>query len=295
MKLREYLLLLHTVLTTPKQEHFIYDYLVNNQIAEKDLPLGRSEFTDLLMKYDNYHFLQTSVVNDYMTLAENFVNFKEKYAQLPFLAICDSQYPRQLRESYEAPVILFYQGDLAYLSAPLLTIVGTRTMSDYGRKTLEAFIPELTAAGVTIVSGLAKGVDAYAQQLAIAENGRTIAVIGNGLDICYPAENRSLQHQIGEKGLLLSEYFPEVRPKQHHFPARNRILAALSSATLVIEAQERSGSLITAAYATQENRNVLAVPGNINGGCSAGTNQLIAAGARPALKFDDILNEIICY
>ncbi|KGI01735.1 DNA-processing protein DprA [Oenococcus oeni] len=295
MKLRDYLFVLHAVLKTPQQEHYFYKYILNNQMSENDLPLSQRDFIDLLGKYENYQFLQGTVVNEYKTFLEDFINEYEKYRSLNFLAICDREYPKQLKEIYQAPIILFYEGSLNLLNSPMITIVGTRTMTNYGKKILEEFVPKIIDSGIAVVSGLAKGIDAYAHQLALEKQGTAIAVIGNGTDISYPAENQSIQKRIISDGLLLSEYFPKSRPKQYHFPARNRILAGLTSATLVVEAKERSGSLITAAYATQENRNVLAIPGDLNRNNSNGTNKLIADGAKAVLKIDDILNEIICY
>ncbi|MDN6967310.1 DNA-protecting protein DprA [Oenococcus sp. UCMA 17063] len=295
MKLRDYLFVLHAVLKTSQQEHYFYKYILNNQLSENDLPLSQRDFTNLLAKYENYQFLQGTVVKEYTVFLEDFINEYEKYQSLKFLAVCDKEYPRQLKEIYQAPIILFYEGDLNFLKSPMLTIVGTRTMTDYGKKILEEFIPKIINAGITVVSGLAKGIDVFAHQLVLSNKGTAIAVIGNGTDVNYPLENQSIQKQIIDNGLLLSEYFPKSRPKQYRFPARNRILAGLTSATLVVEAKERSGSLITAAYAIQENRNVLAVPGNLNHDNSNGTNKLIADGAKTILKVDDILNEIICY
>ncbi|MDN6899766.1 DNA-processing protein DprA [Oenococcus sicerae] len=295
MKLRDYLLILHAVLSTAKQEHFFYNYILNNQLSEDDLPLSQADFTDLLVKYDNYQFLNGSVIKAHADKVMNFIDHQEKYRKLKFLAICDTQYPKQLKEIYQAPIILFYEGDLAFLKSPMLTVVGTRLMTEYGQKILEKLIAEIVGSGVSIVSGLAKGIDVYSHELTLQNSGTAIAVIGNGINVNYPAANKETQDRIRKHGLLISEYFPDVRPKQYHFPARNRILAGLSSATLVIEAKQHSGSLITAAYATQENRNVLAIPGNVDQSYSDGTNQLIAAGAKLVLTARDILNEIICY
>lgn len=146
---------------------------------------------------------------------------------------------------------------------------------------------------LVLVSGLAKGVDGLTHQLALKHHGKTIAVIGNGLDISYPSCNRALQTQIAHAGLLLSEYPLESRPLKYHFPLRNRIIAGLCKTVLVVEARHHSGSLITANLALQENRNVLALPGRINDINSTGCNELIAAGAKPVLNSNDILEEFI--
>lgn len=211
-----------------------------------------------------------------------------------FLTILDKRYPSQLQEIYSPPVVLFYQGDLELLdSKKLLGVVGARQCSSYALQALTQLLPNVIQQKLILVSGLAKGVDGLSHQLALKHHGKTIAVIGNGLDISYPSCNRALQTQIAPAGLLLSEYPLESRPLKYHFPLRNRIIAGLCQTVLVVEARHHSGSLITANLALQENRNVLALPGRINDIYSTGCNELIAAGAKPVLNSNDILEEFI--
>jgi len=211
-----------------------------------------------------------------------------------FLTILDKRYPSQLQEIYSPPVVLFYQGDIELLdSKKLLGVVGARQCSSYALQALTQLLPNVIQQQLVLVSGLAKGVDGLTHQLALKHHGKTIAVIGNGLDISYPSCNRALQTQIAHAGLLLSEYPLESRPLKYHFPLRNRIIAGLCQTVLVVEARHHSGSLITANLALQENRNVLALPGRINDINSTGCNELIAAGAKPVLNSNDILEEFI--
>ena len=211
-----------------------------------------------------------------------------------FLTILDKRYPSQLQEIYSPPVVLFYQGDLELLdSKKLLGVVGARQCSSYALQALTQLLPNVIQQKLILVSGLAKGVDGLSHQLALKHHGKTIAVIGNGLDISYPSCNRALQTQIAHAGLLLSEYPLESRPLKYHFPLRNRIIAGLCQTVLVVEARHHSGSLITANLALQENRNVLDLPGRINDIYSTGCNELIAAGAKPVLNSNDILEEFI--
>ncbi|WP_338843035.1 DNA-processing protein DprA [Pediococcus pentosaceus] len=210
------------------------------------------------------------------------------------LTILDEMYPKLLREIYCPPTVLFHNGNLSLLSHQrTIAIVGARMMTSYGEQAIKCLIPGVVANQLTTVSGLAKGVDALVHEATLANAGSTIAVIGNGLDITYPKQNAQLQNQIQKEGLILSEYPQGARPLRHHFVERNRIIAGLTTATCVVEARKNSGSLITASLALTENRNVLAIPGSIFSGNSQGTNQLIAAGARPLIELDDVLEEVL--
>lgn len=210
------------------------------------------------------------------------------------LTILDEMYPKLLREIYCPPTVLFYNGNLSLLSHQrTIAIVGARMMTSYGEQAIKCLIPGVVANQLTTVSGLAKGVDALVHEATLANAGSTIAVIGNGLDITYPKQNAQLQNQIQKEGLILSEYPQRARPLRHHFVERNRIIAGLTTATCVVEARKNSGSLITASLALTENRNVLAILGSIFSGNSQGTNQLIAADARPLIELDDVLEEVL--
>ena len=207
------------------------------------------------------------------------------------VSILDQSYPEYLKHIYNPPALLFYQGDLTLLNQKLLAIVGSRLTSSYGEKALTILLPELITNGITTVSGLAKGIDRLVHEKTIELGGRTIAIIGTGLDQFYPFENEKLQKEIAKNHLLISEYPLGTKPLKQHFPMRNRIIAGLSLGTLVIEAKYRSGSLITANIALQEGREVFAVPGNITNPYSEGTNDLILHGAKCVLTADHILEE----
>ncbi|MGP6147564.1 DNA-processing protein DprA [Jeotgalibaca sp. A122] len=207
--------------------------------------------------------------------------------------IIDEDYPDELKEIYLPPVVIYFQGDWELTRGKRLGIVGSRQITEYGKNVIATITPEVVRAGIITVSGLAKGVDREVHKQTIKHNGATIAVIGTGMDQFYPAENKELQKVMLKTQLVLSEYPLSVGPQRHHFPMRNRIIAGLSQGVLVVEAKEKSGSLITANVALQENREVFAVPGNILNAAYKGTNQLIQAGAKAVLSFEDIVSEMI--
>lgn len=206
-------------------------------------------------------------------------------SQCDLISFFDENYPQKLREIYRPPLILFYRGDISLLNSPCVSIVGARMHTDYSREVLAHLVPNLVASNKTIVSGLASGVDSLAHQKTLENHGKTIAVIGNGLNNFYPRQNESLQKRIAREGLVLSEYLPDTPPARFRFPERNRIIAGICDDLIVTEARLKSGSLITANVALQENRNVYAVPGPITSELSAGTNELIFVGATPIINF----------
>ena len=209
-----------------------------------------------------------------------------------FLMYEDALYPKRLKEIYLPPIVLFYKGRLELFNRLSIGIVGARNHTPYSKEALEYLLPDILERKVSIISGLARGVDSLAHQLTLELNGETIAVIGNGINICYPKENQSLYDAIGKKGLILSEYPLDSPPLKFHFPYRNRIIAGLSHGLCVIEAKLHSGSLITANVALSENRQVFALPGNITSEYSKGTNELITAGAFPIRNANDILDSL---
>lgn len=216
----------------------------------------------------------------------------DSYHDWQRITIFDDDYTPLLREVYYPPLVLFYIGNLELLKKPTLSIVGTRMMSDYAERLVKLWVPKIAESKVSIVSGLALGVDEAVHRATLRVNGNTIGVIGTGLDIEYPQRQDRLQRLVGQQGLLLSEYLPGTSPRKHHFPERNRIIAGLATATLVVEAKRRSGSLITANAALEANREVLAIPGRVDASGSAGTNQLIAEGATPVNNVQDILRSL---
>ncbi|MDK8273525.1 MAG: DNA-processing protein DprA [Lactobacillus crispatus] len=205
--------------------------------------------------------------------------------QCDVISFFDEAYPEKLRQIYRPPMVLFTRGDISLLQKEIITIVGSRYPTKYSQDVINRLVPNIVQSGQVVASGLAKGVDALAHKAALFNQGKTIAVIGNGLNFSYPMQNFALQEEIVQKGLLISEYLPDTPPRPYRFPERNRILAGLSQSVIVTEAKEKSGSLITASLALQENRDIYAVPGPITNALSAGPNQLIEAGATPIVDF----------
>lgn len=216
--------------------------------------------------------------------AEETIKRIKKQCQV--ISFFDSEYPEQLRQIYQPPLILFARGNLDLLKKEIVTIVGSRMATDYSYQVINRLMPNLVKQDLVIASGLAKGVDSLAHEAALRNNGQTIAVVGNGLNHYYPLQNHNLQDEIVQKGLILSEYLPDTPPRPFRFPQRNRILSGLSRSVIVTEAKEKSGSLITANLALQENRDVYAVPGPITSTLSEGPNKLIEAGANPIIDFE---------
>ena len=200
----------------------------------------------------------------------------------------DQRYPEQLRLIPQPPERLYCIGDTELLKMPMAAVIGSRKCSEYGKKTAMAIGTSVGSAGAAVVSGMAKGIDSFGHLGALKAGGKTIAVLGCGADVCYPAENRKLYEQIASEGLVISEYPPGTPPMPFRFPLRNRIIAGLSSVVTVVEAGRDSGALITATLAAELGREVYAVPGNITSMWSLGTNKLIADGAMPVVTVDDV-------
>ena len=201
-------------------------------------------------------------------------------------------YPPLLRQIYAPPVVLYYYGKLPPKNRPLLAMVGSRNCTYYGRSTVYQLACELAYCGIGIVSGLAKGIDARAHEGAIAGEGYTLGVLGGGADVIYPYENIHLYYKVREYGCVMSEYPPGTQPLRNHFPARNRIIAGLTFGTFVCEAAKSSGTMITVDRALEENRQIYALPGNIDSEFSQGTNQLIKNCAICVTDYRDILADI---
>ncbi|WP_459872974.1 DNA-processing protein DprA [Endothiovibrio diazotrophicus] len=204
----------------------------------------------------------------------------------------DPAYPALLREIADAPALLYLRGDPAMLGELQLAVVGSRTPTAGGRRAAYDFARHLGGAGLVITSGLALGVDAAAHEGALDGGGRTVAVVGTGLDRVYPARHRELAHRIAERGALVSEFPVGVGPRPEHFPRRNRIISGLSLGTLVVEAAVRSGSLITARLAAEQGREVFAIPGSIHNPLARGCHGLIRQGAKLVEQASDILEEL---
>ena len=215
---------------------------------------------------------------------------RQEFKKFPVLSILDSNYPLELKEIYNPPVLLFYQGNIELLSKPKLAVVGARQASQIGCQSVKKIIKE-TNNQFVIVSGLARGIDTAAHVSALKNGGSSIAVIGSGLDVYYPTENKKLQEYMSYNHLVLSEYFTGEQPLKFHFPERNRIIAGLCQGIVVAEAKMRSGSLITCERALEEGREVFAIPGNIIDGKSDRCHHLIQEGAKCIISGKDILSE----
>ena len=211
------------------------------------------------------------------------------------VTLYDAAYPPHLKEIDTPPFVLYVKGKLTPEDALSISLVGSRNAKDYGRKVSYRLSYQLAQRGVTVISGLAKGIDTLAHRGALEAGGRTIAVMGNGLSIVYPATNSNLAEKIEASGALVSEFPMAARPKSRNFPRRNRIISGLTLGTVVVEASNRSGALITARLAAEQNREVFAVPGEIFSELSAGTHKLINDGAKLINTVDDLLNELSPY
>lgn len=205
------------------------------------------------------------------------------------LARDEAEYPALLRPVPDAPETLYVRGRLVEGDVLAVAIVGSRRATPYGLDVAGAIAADLAARGVTIVSGLARGIDSAAHRGALRVGGRTIAVLGSGVDVIYPSENQRLAEEIVERGALVSQFASGTPPLPHHFPTRNRVIAGMSLAVVVVEATERSGSLITARLAAELGREILAVPGRVTAAESRGANRLIQDGAALALDWEDVV------
>lgn len=202
------------------------------------------------------------------------------------------EYPTSLKTIYDYPPVLYVKGEIKEQDAFSVAIVGTRRNTVYGKSACEKIVRDLSNMGVTIISGLARGIDTVAHETALSEHGRTIAVLGNGLSHHYPPENRKLEERIILNGAVISEFPMGIRPDKQNFPRRNRLISGLSLGVVVVEAAEKSGALITATCASEQGRDVFAVPGSIFSKYSAGPHQLINKGAKLVEKAEDIVSEI---
>jgi len=218
--------------------------------------------------------------------------------EIDIISIKDKEYPQILKQIYDPPISLYIKGNKEILNNESIGIIGCREASEYGKRAAKYFAYNLASKNINIISGLAKGIDSYAHIGAICakkendlDSSRTIAVLGNGLDYIYPNENKELAKGILETGgAIISEYPLGTKPQKMNFPARNRIVSGISKGIIVIEAKEKSGTLITVDFALEQGRDVFVVPGNINSVNSIGTNQLLKQGAKLVTTYEDILD-----
>ncbi len=229
---------------------------------------------DVLLKDENVAHMKESASD--RRVSSYFANLKEK--DIKVITKFSEDYPEKLLGLDDAPYYLFCKGDLSLLNTKSIGIVGTRTPTNYGRIITDRFAGELAGAGVTIISGLAYGVDSIAHRKALEVGGKTIAVLGSGFNYIYPSEHTALANEIAEKGLLISEYCPSIKATRYTFPQRNRIVAGLSDGILITEAGVKSGTVHTKDFALDYGKTVFAVPGNITSEMSALTNDIIVSG-----------------
>jgi len=212
--------------------------------------------------------------------------------RLKLLVLTDSSYPKNLFNIFYSPPLIYLKGDLLPGDDIAVAIVGSRITDRYGRIVTEIISTELASSGITIVSGMARGIDSVAHASALKAGGRTIAVLGSGIDVIYPPEGKKLYDEISNNGAVISEFSLGSAPDAVNFPKRNRLISGLSLGVIIMRATEKSGSLITASFALEQNREVFAVPGNVTSRLSRGTHMLIKQGAKLVETVDDILNEI---
>ncbi len=211
---------------------------------------------------------------------------------IDFVTLAEPNYPSRLRHISVPPPVMYFRGRLPEPDKPMVAIVGTRRATAYGRHMAAQIATDLALAGVVVVSGLARGIDGFAHQGAVDTSGETLAVMASGVDIIYPSEHRNLAERITMSGAILSDYPPGTKPDAPHFPARNRIISGLCLGTIVIEAPERSGALITVDFAADQGREVFVLPGNVTSPASAGTNRLLRSGARAIVSAADVLEDL---
>ncbi len=271
----------------PKRFKLLYNHFENMEQAFK------ADFSELkragLEKKITEHFMAKRAEVDPDQEME-----KLEKEEIRIITIKDKEYPKRLKEIYNPPGLLYIRGKFTKEDELALAVVGTRKISSYGKQVTPEIVRDLASSKITIVSGLALGVDALAHQSALEVKGRTIGVLGCGLDrqSIYPSSNRKMAEQIEENGAVITEYPIETLPLKQHFPARNRIIAGLALGTLIIEAPETSGALLTARHSLEQNRDVFAIPGSIYSKTSLGPNNLVKMGAKLVTQAQDILDEL---
>lgn len=232
--------------------------------------------------------LESTKLKDSATEVLNFCNNNN----IKIVNIFDSYYPINLKNIQNPPTILYYLGELSSIDECSISVVGSRNYTEYGRIATEKLVAELAKNKVTIVSGMARGIDTYAHTTALNNNARTIAILGSGINVIYPKENTELYNKIIKNGAVISEFLPNTKPYAWNFPTRNRLISGISQGTLLIEASLKSGTMTTANWASDQGKNVYCVPGNIFSEQSKGTNKLISEGAKIVTSAIDILEDL---
>jgi len=246
-----------------------------------------------LTSVDGFEYRTAKNIKNYSDFeyGENQLN-RANEEGIKIIHFWDERYPENLRKIYDPPALLFVKGEFLKQDKYAISIVGTRLPSSYGKLIAEKIAKKLAKKGLVIVSGLARGIDTISHWAAVQAEGRTLAVLGSGLDHIYPSENKKLTEKIIQQGALISEFPLGTGPDAVNFPRRNRIISGLSLGTIIVEAGVKSGALLTANYALEQNREIFAVPGNINSPKSIGTNQLIKDGAKLISSVNDVLFEL---
>lgn len=284
-------------------ERDILIWLSSLSIGNHNIAKLIDEFPNLIdLWYSKKDKLESIGKFNYPVINKILKNNNENYLQsllgrlesenIKTITILDENYPESLLYIEDKPNVIYMKGNIFEEDYLAISIVGSRKSTSYGKWAAEKFSKELVDMGITIVSGLASGIDTIAHRTALDNNGRTIAVLGTGIDKIYPAKNKELYKAIESSGAVITEFPIGTEPFAYNFPQRNRIISGLSLGIIVIEAQEKSGSLITATHASNQGKDVFALPGNINSIFSKGTNKLIRDGARPLLEIEDIIEEI---
>jgi len=241
----------------------------------------------------NTEIIQEILKIEYRKNLQNYIYYMEKN-NIKMINIFDKNYPTKLKNIYDPPIVLYIKGNEEILNDFSIGIIGCRICTKYGETVSKKLAAELQKYKVNIISGLARGIDSYAHIGCLESKGRTIAVVGTGLDIVYPKENETLANQIIETdGVIISEYIVGTKPEKENFPKRNRIISGLSDGIVVVEAKEKSGTFITVDFALEQGKNIFSVPGNILSNTSKGTNELIKQGAKMVTTVEDIIEEYI--
>lgn len=262
-----------------KEPKCIYN-LPKEELSKEDNKLSKDIIEEILNNKN---------IND----LEEYIKYMKKN-QIQIITMFDKEYPEKLKVIYDKPIALFYRGNISLLKKDIIAIVGSRMCSLYGKNVSYKIAKELSENDKCVVSGLAKGIDAYAHIGSLKYKGRTIAVLAHGFDMVYPIENKQIYEEIiKNNGLIISEYIIGEKLEKRNFPERNRIISGLSDGILVVEAGEKSGALITAEFGLEDGKEIFAIPGNINSLNSKGTNNLIKEGANIVTSTKDILE--VCY
>lgn len=258
----------------------------------------------LIEKYNNEENIYNNIdniINDRLLYKNFLARLSEKNSieeekleeylfknNIKYVTYSSNNYPKKLRNITNPPYVLFYKGDIELFDYNMAAVVGSRKNTTYGEQVTKLIASELYNLSYGVVSGVAAGIDSIAHKEILKKNGKTIGVLGCGIDVVYPKYNKPLYEEISEKGLLISEFLPSTKPLPYNFPQRNRIVSGLSNGVIVVEASDNSGSLITVDYAISQSRDVIVVPGSIFNQNSKGCNLLIYQGARPFLEKDDL-------